>query len=124
MTEGDRSVLDDITSNTLHTSLRGLALRQRVIADNISNIETPGYQAGRVMFEDALKNAVGAGASPAGVTPTVAKSLEPTRENGNNVNLDRETLANIDTNLRFSLGLRAMDDKFELLKTAIKGGMG
>jgi flagellar basal-body rod protein FlgB len=115
-------VLDDVTSATLHTALRGLALRQRVIADNISNIETPGYHAGRVMFEDALKSAVGAGDSPAVVAPSVAKSLEPTRENGNNVNLDRETLANIDTNLRYQLGLRAMDNKFSLLHEAIKGG--
>ena len=117
-------MLDDVTSATLHTALRGLALRQRVIADNISNIETPGYHAGRVQFEDELKAAVGAGASPAGVQPNIAKSLEPTRENGNNVNLDRETLANIDTNLRYQLGLRAMDHKFGLLKEAIKGGMG
>jgi flagellar basal-body rod protein FlgB len=115
-------VLGDITSASLHTALRGLAMRQRVIADNISNIETPGYQAGRVQFEDALKSAVGAGASPESVDPTIAKSLEPTRENGNNVNLDRETLANIDTNLRYQLGLRAMDNKFGLLKEAIKGG--
>ena len=117
-------MLEDVTSAALQTALRGLSLRQRVIADNISNIETPGYQAGRVQFEDALKAAVDAGVSPDGVQPSIAKSLEPTRENGNNVNLDRETLANIDTNLRFQLGLRAMDHKFGLLKEAIKGGNG
>ena len=117
-------MLDDITSMTLHTALSGLSMRQRVIADNIANIETPGYHAGRVQFEDALKAAVGAGASPTTVSPSVAKSLEPTRENGNNVNLDREMLQNVDTNLRYQLGLRAMDHKFGLLKEAIKGGGG
>jgi flagellar basal-body rod protein FlgB len=115
-------VFEDVTVSALHTALSGLSLRQRVIADNISNVETPGYQARRVQFEDALKNAVGAGDSPDSVSPTIAKSLEPTRENGNNVNLDTETLSNIDTNLRFQLGLRAVDNKFALLKDAIKGG--
>jgi flagellar basal-body rod protein FlgB len=117
-------VFDDMTVSALHTALSGLSLRQRVIADNIANIETPGYQARRVQFEDALKSAVGAGASPADVSPSISKSLEPTRENGNNVNLDRETLQNIDTNLRYQLGIRAVDDRFSLLKEAIKGGGG
>jgi flagellar basal-body rod protein FlgB len=115
-------VFDDMTVSALHTALSGLSLRQRVIADNIANIETPGYQARRVQFEDALQNAVGAGTSPAEVAPSIGKSLEPTRENGNNVNLDRETLLNIDTNLRYQLGIRAVDDRFGLLKEAIKGG--
>jgi flagellar basal-body rod protein FlgB len=115
-------VFDDITASALHTALSGLSLRQRVIADNIANIETPNYKASRVQFEDALRTAVGAGANPAAVEPGIAKSLEPTRENGNNVNLDRETLSNIDTNLRYQLGIRAMDHKFGLLKEAIKGG--
>jgi flagellar basal-body rod protein FlgB len=113
-------VLDDTTSIALHAALSGLARRQRVIADNISNIETPGFLAGRVMFEDALRSAVEAG-NPAGTAVTVARSLEPTREDGNNVNLDHEVLANVDTNLRYRTMLRAVDDKFGLLRTAIKG---
>ena len=114
-------VFDDVSSVTLRTALDGLALRQRVIADNISNIETPGYLAKKVKFEEALGAAVASGGSPADVTPTVARSLEPTRLNGNNVNLDEETLSNVDTGLRYQLALRAMDDKFGLVRDVIKG---
>ena len=114
-------VFDDVSSVTLRTALDGLALRQRAIADNISNIETPGYLAKKVKFEEALGAAVSAGGSPADVTPTVARSLEPTRLNGNNVNLDEETLSNVDTGLRYQLALRAMDDKFGLVRDVIKG---
>jgi flagellar basal-body rod protein FlgB len=114
-------VLDDITSTTLQTALSGLAERQRVTADNIANIETPGYHAGRVLFEDTLRSAVAAG-TPQGARPVVAQSLEPTRLNGNNVNLDHETLSNVDTGLRYQLLLRALDGKFGLLHDAIKGG--
>jgi flagellar basal-body rod protein FlgB len=113
-------VFDDVSSVTLRTALDGLALRQRVIADNISNVETPGYLAKKVKFEEALGAAVAAG-NPEDVTPTVARSLEPTRLNGNNVNLDEETLSNVDTGLRYQLALRAMDDKFGLVRDVIKG---
>ncbi len=113
-------MFDDITSVALRTALSGLSMRQRVIADNIANIETPGFLAGRVSFEDALSSAVKSG-NPATAAPTLARSLEPTREDGNNVNLDHETLANVDTGLRYQLALRAMDSKFSLIRDVTKG---
>ena len=109
-------MFDDVSSVTLRTALDGLALRQRVIADNISNIETPGYLAKKVKFEEALGAAVSSGGSPADVTPTVARSLEPTRLNGNNVMSDE-----VDPSDVYQLALRAMDAKFGLLHDVIKG---
>jgi flagellar basal-body rod protein FlgB len=117
---GVRLVLEDTTAVTLHGALTGLAKRQRVIADNIANVNTPGFLAGRVDFEDALRLAVQAG-DPTDASITTARSLEPTREDGNNVNLDHEVLSNIDTGLRYQTMLRATDDKFGLLRTAIRG---
>ena len=111
-------MLDDITSVTVKTALTGLAMRQRVTADNIANIETPGFLAGRVSFENSLRSAVEAG-SPAATSISNDRSLEPTRVNGNNVNLDHETLTHLDTNMRYQLMLRAVDSKISLLRTAI-----
>jgi flagellar basal-body rod protein FlgB len=113
-------VLDDITSVTAHTALDGLAMRQRVTADNIANIETPGFLAGRVSFEDSLREAVEDGA-PASAKFLNQRSMEPTRVNGNNVNLDHETLTHIDTNLRYQLMLRVFDSKISTLRTAMGG---
>jgi flagellar basal-body rod protein FlgB len=115
-------VLGDVTSAALHTALSSLSLRQRVLANNIANVETPNFHAGRVSFEDALRNAVAKGDNPAGVGATTSESLEPTREDGNNVNLDHETLSQIDTNLRYQVSLKALDSKFGLLSSVIKGG--
>jgi flagellar basal-body rod protein FlgB len=114
-------VFNDVASAALHVALSGLSYRQRVIAANIANIETPGYRAGKVQFEQALSSAISAGQSPAQVEPSMARSLEPTRLNGSNVNLDSETLSNVDTGLRYQLALRAMDSKFGLLSSVIKG---
>jgi flagellar basal-body rod protein FlgB len=114
-------VLDDITSVAVRTALDGLAMRQRVIADNIANVETPGFLAGKVSFENSLAAAVANG-DPGAAQPSTARSLEPTRLNGNNVNLDEETLSNVDTGLRYQLMLRAMDNKVGLITSVLRGG--
>ena len=86
-------MIEDTTMTALHAALSGLAQRQRVTADNIANVNTPGFLAGRTDFEIGAARA----SSRNGETPTisggtVARSLEPTNTNGNNVNLDEETV--------------------------------
>jgi len=115
-------VLDDVTSAALHTALSGLSQRQRVIANNIANVQTPGFLAGRVSFEGALRSALTDGTDPRLVTGTVTRSTEPTRLDGNNVSLDEEVLTNVETGLRYELTLRALNDKFGLLNISIRGG--
>ena len=114
-------MFDDLSTAALRVSVAGLAARQNAIANNIANIETPGYKARKVEFEDALRGAVERGDSPSSVAPTTATSLEPTRLNGSNVNLDEETLSHIDTTMRYQLSLRALDSKYGMLRDAIKG---
>jgi flagellar basal-body rod protein FlgB len=72
-----------------------------------------------VSFEDSLREALVSGDAPA-VTPTSQTSLEPTREDGNNVNLDTETLSSVDTNLRYQLALRAMDHEFSVIRASMR----
>lgn len=114
-------MFDSVSITALNSALDGLSLRQRVIANNIANLQTPGFQAGKVSFESALADAVASGSGA--VTPTVAQSLEPTRLDGNNVNLDEETLSNVDTNLRYQLATQAVDNKFTILAAAMKSSL-
>jgi flagellar basal-body rod protein FlgB len=100
------------------SALDGLALRQRTIANNIANVNTPGYTAKRVQFEDAIARSVAAGNGAANAT--VERSLEPTRLDGNNVNLDTETLSNVDTVLRYQFAARAVEGTFTGLRTAMR----
>ena len=111
-------MFDSVSSVALNSALDGLALRQRVIANNVANIQTPGYQAQRVSFEDELSQAVTRGSGA--VTAQVARSLEPTREDGNNVNLDTETMSSVDTTMRYQLALRAVDSEFSVLRAAMR----
>ena len=113
--------LGDVTMSALHNALNGLSLRQRTIADNVANIQTPRFLAGKVDFESSLRAAVESGVDPSQAEPSVARSLEPTRLDGNNVNLDQETLAMSETGLRYSLAVQAVNAKFSRLRVAIGG---
>ncbi|WP_416395090.1 MULTISPECIES: flagellar basal body rod protein FlgB [unclassified Curtobacterium] len=111
-------MFDSVTSVALQSALDGLSMRQKVIANNIANINTPNYHAEKVQFEDALAKSIvdGNGAT----TPTVARSLEPTNTNGNNVNLDEETLSNIDTVLRYQFATQAMNSELTSIRAAMR----
>ncbi|WP_354569806.1 flagellar basal body protein [Glaciihabitans sp. UYNi722] len=111
-------MLDSVTSAALSSALDGLAMRQRTIANNIANVNTPNYHAKRVLFEDALAKSVQNGDGR--VTAEVARSLEPTELNGNNVNLDTETLSNVDTVLRYQFASQAVGNEFSAVRAAIR----
>jgi flagellar basal-body rod protein FlgB len=110
----------DVTTQALHAALTGLAERSRVTADNIANINTPGFLAGRTDFESALQNSLSSGETPTISGGTVARSLEPTNTNGNNVNLDDENVIATETGLRYQLALNALDGKYSVLRTSLQ----
>ena len=114
------AVIGDVTSSALKAAQDGLAQRQRTTADNIANINTPGFLAGRVDFESSLRGAIAGGENPASANAVVARSLEPTNTNGNNVNLDSETIIATETGLRYQLALNALDGKYNTLRTALR----
>ena len=113
-------MISDATSTALHAALSGLAQRSRVTADNIANIQTPGFLAGRVDFESSLRGALRNGETPQINGGTTARSLEPTNTHGNNVNLDAETLIASETGLRYQLALNALDGKYNVLRSSLR----
>lgn len=110
---------DGVTA-TLQMAINGLDARQRASADNIANVETPGYLAKQVSFEDSLRQAIADG-DPRRTGITVGESLAATRSNGNNVNIDMELLAQRENVLRQRLMVQALNNKYALLRTAITG---
>lgn len=113
-------MLDDVTSVTLNTALSALAERQRISANNLANIETPNFTASQVSFESSLRDAIAAG-DPAQASVSVAPTTDPAGVNGNNVNLDTETVTDEKTALQYSLLSGAMSAKFGLIDTVLKG---
>ena len=110
----------DSTGSAIYAALNGLAARQRVIANNVANVETPGFIAGRVSFEDSLRSAI-AGGDAGATSVATTRAADPVNQNGNNVSLDNEVVSLTDTDLRYQLMVQAMNQKFGLLRTAIGG---
>jgi flagellar basal-body rod protein FlgB len=117
--------VSDSVSQVLATALDGVAERQRVIADNIANVDTPGFRATSVDFETQLKSAIEDGSFESGTPVSTGITETPTDTpvgaNGNNVDLRKETLAAIQSQFQYQILTRAVSDRFNLLKTAATG---
>ena len=113
-------MITDVTTLALESAIKGLNERQRVTADNIANVNTPGFLAGRTDFESALRSELDSGGTPVVSPGTVQRSLEPTNTNGNNVNLDEEEVISTKTGLQYQLALNALSSKYSLLRSALR----
>ena len=119
----------DAVSSALGFALDGLALRQRTIADNIANIDTPDFRATSVDFESALRAAISEGGDAgsaiqsaiAGSSPVELATDTPVGANGNNVDLRKETLAAMQSQFQYQMVARAVTDRFDLVRTVAAG---
>ena len=75
-------------------SLEGLNIQQQVILHNLANLDTPGYKAKYVSFEDTLKNTeAGRRGSYNLKAHIVTDEVTEIRPDGNNVDSDTQSLA-------------------------------
>ena len=107
--------------DVLYSALNGLMTQQQAISDNIANVSTPGYQAKQVDFETALQNALSNGGSVPSDTAAVTLSTAAPDQNGNNVDLNQQTVAAADNSLQYQTVIDALNAKFSILKTSIGG---
>lgn len=114
----------DAVGFVLHTAINGLSTRQTVIADNIANVDTPGFRARAVEFESALERAIERGSAatsgPGSIGVTVDATQTPVGANDNNVDLRKESIAAIQTQYQYQIMGRAISDRSSRL--AIMGG--
>ncbi len=94
-----------------------LAERQRLVASNLANIDTPGYRTKDIDFQfEYLSLAPGA-------RPHVIEPLDLTVKNdGNNVSLDRETRLLAENALRFNVASQLARAELRKLRLAIEEG--
>lgn len=111
--------LGSVTADAYSSALDAYAARQTTTANNIANVNTPNFTAGRITFEEALAKGISEGNGR--VAPTSTFSREPAAHNGNNVNTDSETVSNIDTVLRFQFASQSIASKLTGQITALRG---
>jgi flagellar basal-body rod protein FlgB len=118
--------LFDVTTSALEVAVRGTEQRQSILANNLANVNTPGFKRSDVSFQDALSSALdGGSADPATVDATAyttsTDSSTSMRADGNNVDVDTES-ANLAKNQLLFDSVMAIDTKrLHTMDTAITG---
>ena len=110
----------DTVTSAVERALDGVARRQRVTANNIANVATPGFRASRVAFEEDLADAVRRGA-PNSVEASVIDAGSPARIDGNNVVLEDETQIMVTSGLQYEALVQALNYKLSVLRAAVGG---
>ncbi|HHY47666.1 MAG TPA: flagellar basal body rod protein FlgB [Firmicutes bacterium] len=134
----------------IQRALDALSLRHRVIANNIANVNTPGYKAMEVSFESELKSALeqvskeGAHGFPGvgtvelwlthpGHIPSVPASVSDVeaslvRENtvyrvdGNSVDIDREMARLAENTIRYNSLAQIAQARLRMLRSVVNEG--
>ena len=95
--------------------------RQTVIASNMANVDTPGFHTQDLDFAKEMNNAMtNAGTAQPHVAVHAVRGLLE-RPDGNNVDLDRESLLLSESQLQYQLGTQLLKSQFHQLLSAIKG---
>ena len=100
--------------------LQVTADRQQLVTSNMANVDTPGYRTKDVNFQQAMQQIMNDGGTPR-LEPASTDVLDlPERPDGNNVNIDRESMMMSQTQLQYQMGVQLIKEQFHELLTAIK----
>jgi flagellar basal-body rod protein FlgB len=127
-------------TDSLNFQTQALVLRserQRLIASNIANADTPGYQAREMDFASALRQATGTAPVAGALATTQAGHMAPaagargtsgqlyaqpsqTSLDRNTVDMDRERAAFADNSVKYEATLRFINSSVRTMLDAIK----
>jgi len=121
----------------LRESLTGLTQRQQVIANNLANMDTPGYRTIDVPFEQVLGRQLGRegemtltrtsaghiGAPQVGMSGASGEQGQLVfRTDGNGVDVDAEMERLAETGIQFSAVTQLLSARIAILKSAVSEG--
>src|SRR5947208_16961541 len=93
-----------------------VSARQKLVASNIANADTPGYHARDIDFQAELRNAA------AGEPRIVEAGGLAAKNDGNNVSLDRESRLLAENALRFQIASNLLRSQIRAVRSAIEEG--
>jgi flagellar basal-body rod protein FlgB len=116
----------DKNINLLEKMLDISAMKHKVIANNIANINTPGYKKMDVNFAEQLEKVLKDTSVNKfdNLQPKIVISKEETsktaRNDGNNVDMDKEVSSLVKNTLSYNIYTQLMAKKVEMVKFAIE----
>jgi flagellar basal-body rod protein FlgB len=136
----DAGLTNTSDSNAINTSkaiLDYLATRQKVVASNVANINTPGYKARDISFENVLKSKSSAGELQMRVTDPrhftmgaegpqsydvfYANAPANSADATNDVDLDKEMLKMGELQTNFNVFTELLRSKYDGIRKVIQG---
>ena len=120
----------DKSATLLEKMLDVSSVKHKVIANNIANVNTPGYKKMDVSFADQLEKAVNESSMNKFDTlqPKIViskeDSSETVRNDGNNVDMDKEVSSLVKNTLSYNIYTQLLSKKFEDIKSAIESSRG
>jgi flagellar basal-body rod protein FlgB len=113
-----KAMLDPI-AGSLDQYMTLVSTRQKLVASNIANADTPGYTTKDIDFQSEFQNAMAGSES----SPSILNVQGLTMKNdGNNVSLDREARLLSENALRFSVASNLLRSQIKIVHMAIDGG--
>ncbi|GLB59355.1 flagellar basal body rod protein FlgB [Cytobacillus sp. NCCP-133] len=124
------------TISTIERALDYSSLKQKVISQNIANVDTPNYRAKDVSFKEVFQQVVHGpleanksdtrhydfNGGPSSLQGVVTKKNVSYNHNGNSVDLDKE-MSDLATNqIYYHAMIERMSGKFSSLQNVIRGG--
>lgn len=120
----------------LSQSLDTAALRQKVISNNLANLNTPNFKRSYVPFDEELQQARGRismtrthsrhlmGRISAHEPRVITEEATTRRTDGNNVDLDQEMLDLVTNQLRYNTLIQQISGKYANWRYIINDGRG
>jgi len=109
----------------LERGLDASSLRNTVLANNLANVDTPGFKRSDVSFEGILEDEAGKAGGPGnrGWKPEVVVDNHTSmRQDGNNVDIDAEMTNLAENSLYYEALVRQLSSQFAMLRSAITEG--
>ncbi len=107
----------------LEAGIRAESLRQKTIANNIANLQTPGYRRVDVKFQELLAEAMDS-SGEVDLNDIKAQIYQPgetpVKSNGNDVDLGIEVGQMVKNTLRHKAYIRLLQKKYSQMELAIR----
>ncbi|SKA86312.1 flagellar basal-body rod protein FlgB [Caloramator quimbayensis] len=130
--------IDEITYNLIKKSIDASSSRGKVIANNIANVNTKGFKASYVVFEDKLKNIlenkgidlkttnerhISSGNSINNINYEIKKNTASSmRLDGNNVDIDSEMVSLAENTILYNALISQTNSRIAMRRLVTNGG--
>jgi flagellar basal-body rod protein FlgB len=113
--------IETLTSDQVARYLDLATSAAKLSAQNMANIDTPGYRAVGMDFESEMKSAISGAEADGGAQPVHVRFEDGlvARPDGNNVSIDRESLNLAQAQLQFKTGVALLRQQYTMVMDTI-----